>query len=47
MSDPFHPEQRKAIGLPTEEKLAAILDLLGLIAKALLRIFGKRTTDQQ
>lgn len=48
MSDPLHhPElhtERKA-QLPTEEKVNAILDLLGIIARALLRIFGKRKSD--
>lgn len=37
---------RKAAGMPTDEKISAILDLLGIIARALLRIFGKRKTDQ-
>lgn len=45
MSDPFHPEQRKN-ALPTEEKVTAILDLLGIIARALLQIFGKRKSDK-
>lgn len=29
----------------TEEKISAILDLLGIIARTLLRLFGKRKTD--
>lgn len=48
MSSPLQggaPEQRKS-ALPPEEKLTAILDLLGVIARALLRIFGKRSSDR-
>jgi hypothetical protein len=31
----------------TEEKITAILDLLGIIARTLLGIFGKRKKDSQ
>ena len=43
---PEQPPVRKSAGMPTDEKISAILDLLGIIARALLRIFGKRKTDQ-
>lgn len=36
------PEDRAS----TEEKVTAIYDLLGMILKALLRIFGKRISDR-
>ena len=39
-------DERKTARMPTEEKITAILDLLGIIARALLSIFGKRKTDQ-
>lgn len=39
-------DERKVGRMPTEEKITAILDLLGIIARALLSIFGKRRTDQ-
>ena len=35
------PEDRKS----TEEKLTALYDLLGILLKTLLRIFGKRASD--
>lgn len=38
-------DERKAARMPTDEKITAILDLLGVIARALLSIFGKRKTD--
>jgi hypothetical protein len=41
-----NPLQNRGEKLPTEEKITAILDLLGIIARALLAIFGKRRTDQ-
>lgn len=47
MSSPLQggaPERKT--NLPTEEKVNAILDLLGIIARALLAIFGKRATDK-
>lgn len=44
MSNPLQNRQSDRSG--TEEKITAILDLLGIIAKALLSIFGKRKTDK-
>jgi hypothetical protein len=42
-----NPLQNRASDKPgTEEKISAILDLLGIIAKTLLRLFGKRAKDQ-
>lgn len=43
MSNPLQNRQSDRTG--TEEKITAILDLLGIIAKTLLAIFGRRKTD--
>lgn len=40
-------DDRKASKLNDGEKLTAILDLLGIVARALLSIFGKRRSDRQ
>jgi hypothetical protein len=41
-----NPLQNRVSDRPgTEEKITAILDLLGIIARTLLAIFGKRKTD--
>lgn len=45
MSNPLQ-NQRGPENMSESEKLTAILDLVGIIARALLRIFGKRKTDQ-
>lgn len=45
MSNPLQNRQSDRVG--TEEKITAILDLLGIIARTLLGIFGKRKSDQQ
>jgi hypothetical protein len=45
MSNPLQ-NQRASDRPGTEEKITAILDLLGIIARTLLAIFGKRKTDQ-
>lgn len=44
MSNPLqnNPPPRRS----DEEKIRAVYDLLGLIVNALLKIFGKRSTDQ-
>jgi hypothetical protein len=41
--DPNAEAKRKT----TEEKIEGIYDLLGLILHGLLKIFGKRLTDQK
>jgi len=42
-----NPLQNRITDRPgTEEKIHAILDLLGIIASTLLRLFGKRAKDQ-
>lgn len=45
MSNPLQNRQSDRVG--TEEKITAILDLLGIIAKTLLGLFGKRKADKQ
>ena len=48
MSNPLQNRQSDRSGPDaTADKITAILDLLGIIARTLLGIFGKRKTDKQ